>query len=177
MNSFERLGLQVGLSFSMEEIREAFRARAAELHPDSGGDEGDFAALQLAQEVLLSPAKRLKEWLAAKGCAADERGTIDTGLMDLFQKVAEAGASAEAAIKAAEKAQSALAKGMAEVRLMSVRDSVKDLLAGIEAGIRERTEVFPSIEEGKSDAAKAMRDLVFLEKWRATMRSLYGRLM
>jgi len=177
MNSFERLGLRVGLSFSEEEIREAFRKRAAELHPDSGGDEGEFAALQVAQEALLSPARRLREWLNAKGIEADERGTIAGEMVDLFQKVAENGAKAEAAIKAGEKAQSALAKGMAEVRLMGEREGVKDLLAGIELEIRDRAQVFPEIEEGELDAAIVMRDLVFLEKWRGAMKSLYGRLM
>ncbi len=177
MNSFERLGLRVGLSFSEEEIREAFRKRAAELHPDSGGDEGEFAALQVAQEALLSPARRLREWLNAKGIEADERGTIAGEMVDLFQKVAENGAKAEAAIKAGEKAQSALAKGMAEVRLMGEREGVKDLLARIELEIRDRAQVFPEIEEGELDAAIVMRDLVFLEKWRGAMKSLYGRLM
>jgi curved DNA-binding protein CbpA len=177
MSSFEMLGLRFGLSFSEGEIREAFRAIAAEVHPDSGGDVGEFAVLQLAQETLLSPARRLREWLQAKGIEFDERGTIAGEMVDLFQKVAETGAKAEAAIKAGEKVQSALAKGMAEVRRIGEREGVKDLLAGIESEIRERVQVFPEIEEGKADAAKVMRDLVFLEKWRGAMKSLYGRLM
>lgn len=177
MNAFERLGLEVRLDFSEAEIRDAFRIRAAEVHPDSGGDEAQFAALQGAQETLLSPARRLREWLRGKGMEGDERGTIAGEMVDLFQKVAETGAKAEAAIKAAEKAQSALAKGMAEVRLMGERECVKDLLAGIEAEIRGRVTVFPEIEGGKADAGKVMRDLVFLEKWRASMKSVYGRLM
>jgi hypothetical protein len=177
MSAFEKLGLRVGLLFSEEQIRDAFRTRAAEVHPDSGGDEGEFAALQVAQDVLLSPARRLREWLKVKGVEVDERGTIAGEMVDRFQKVAETGAKAEAAIKAGEKAQSALANGMAEVRLMGERENVKDLLAGIEAEIRERVQVFPAIEEGKSDAAIVMRDLVFLEKWRGAMKSLYGRLM
>lgn len=177
MNSFERLGLPVRLEISEEEIRDAFRTRAAEAHPDSGGDEGAFAALQVAQEVLLSPARRLREWLNANGIAAEERGTIAGEMVDLFQEVAERGAKAEAAIKAGEKAQSALARGMAEVRLMGEREGVKDLLARIESEIRIRAQVFPEIEEGKTEAAIVMRDLVFLEKWRGAMKSLYGRLM
>lgn len=177
MNAFESLGLAVRLTVSTEEIREAFRVRAAAAHPDGGGEEAKFAALREAREVLESPARRLREWLRVQGSPVDERGTIGSELMDFFQKVAETGARAEAAVKAGEAAQSALAKGMAEVRLIAERESVKNLIAEIERGIAERVRIFPVIEKGDSDAATAMRDLVFLEKWRGAMRSLYGRLM
>ncbi len=177
MNAFEMLGLQLGLSISEDEIREAFRVRAAVAHPDGGGEEAEFAALREAREILESPAKRLREWLRVHGSPVEERGTIGAELMDFFQKVAETGARAEAAVKAGEAAQSALAKGMAEVRLISERECVKNLLAEIDAGIAERVLIFPAIENGGGDAATAMRDLVFLEKWRGAMRSLYGRLI
>jgi curved DNA-binding protein CbpA len=177
MNAFVKLGLEVRLVISAEDIREAFRVRAAESHPDGGGDEAGFAALREAREVLESPAKRLREWLRVKGVETDPRGTIAGALVDFFQRVAETGAGAEEAIKSAAEAQSALAKGMAEVRLMGVREKVKDLLAEIEAGIADREALFPAINKGESDAATVMRDLVFLEKWRGAMRSLYGRLM
>lgn len=177
MNAFEKLGLEVRLEISAAEIREAFRARAADSHPDGGGDEAEFTALREAQEVLESPTKRLREWLRLKGIEADRRGTIAGQLVDFFQKVAETGVQAEAAIKSAAEAQSALAKGIAEVRLMGEREKVKALLSEIEAEISVRVMLFSEIERGKSDAATAMRDLVFLEKWRGAMRSLYGRLI
>lgn len=177
MNAFESLGLQVCLVITAEEIRDAFRARAAAAHPDGGGEEGEFAALREAREILESPARRLREWLRVQGSPVVERGTIGAELMDFFQKVAETGARAEAAVKAGEAAQSALAKGMAEVRLIAERESVKNLVGEIEEGITERVRIFPAIEKGDSDAATAMRDLVFLEKWRGAMRALYGRLM
>lgn len=179
MNAFERLGVEVGLLISEEEVREAFRKRAAEVHPDSGGDEVDFAAMQAAQEALLSPSRRLKEWLLARGEVVDSRGQIETGLMDLFQKVAEAGSGAESAIKGAEKAQSALAKGMAEIGLMAAREKVKDFLAEIETELQRRVSRFDRIEEEEDFrlASETMRDLIFLEKWKGTLRGVFGRLM
>jgi hypothetical protein len=33
------------------------------------------------------------------------------------------------------------------------------------------------VEEGHIDPATMMRDLIFLEKWRATLKGIYGRLM
>ena len=179
MNAFERLGLPTGLVVSEEGIRDAFRKRAREAHPDSGGDEVEFAAMQAAQEVLLSPGRRLREWLEMKGGEVDSRGMIDSGLMDLFQEVAGVGSEAEAAVKAKEKALSALAKGLAEVSMMAARERVGALLSKIVEEIEKRIARFPEIE-GTADAllgGKVVRDLVFLEKWRGTLRGLYGRLM
>ncbi|MGJ8642478.1 MAG: hypothetical protein ACSHX9_03645 [Luteolibacter sp.] len=165
--------------YSEDAVREAFRKGASGAHPDSGGNEVEFAAMQVAQEALLSPSKRLKEWLGAKGEEVDSRGQIETGLMDLFQKVAEVGSGAEAAIKAAEAAQSALAKGMAEVGQMNSREQVKDLLVKIEAELQERVSRFRVIEESEDFrlASETMRDLIFLEKWKGTLKGLFGRLM
>ncbi|MDE0837279.1 MAG: DnaJ domain-containing protein [Akkermansiaceae bacterium] len=177
MNAFGRLGLDVRLVISEEEIRNSFRKKAGVLHPDSGGDEKEFSELQLAQEILLSPARRLKEWMGAESVEADARGQIGAGLMDLFQKVAEIGNAAEATIKVGAGAQSSLAKAMAEVKLMGERERVKSLLAEIAGEIGKRIAAFPEIEEGEADPGKVMRELIFLEKWRASMKSVYGRLM
>ena len=177
LNAFGRLGLEVRLDHSEESIREAFRKGVGVMHPDSGWDEKGFSELQLAQETLLSPARRLKEWILAKGIEADARGQIGPELMDLFQKVAETGNAAEAVIRQAAGAQSSLAKAMAEVKLMAERERVKALLAEIAEGIDEKVAQFPGIESGGADPGKVMRDLVFLEKWRASMKSVYGRLM
>lgn len=177
MSEFDKLGLALGLLVSDEEIREAFRKRAGEVHPDLGGAEKDFAELQMAQEILSSPVRRLKEWMRVKSIEADARGQIGAGLMDLFQKVAELGSAAEAAIKVGAGAQSSLAKAVAEVKLMGERERVKLLLAEINYEIGQRVAAFPEIEAGEVDPGKVMRDLVFLEKWRASMKSVYGRLM
>ena len=176
-NVFELLGLRVGLLVSDEEIREAFRVKAAVMHPDSGGDELEFAKLQGARDELLSPARRIKAWMTARGLEVDARGQIEGGLMDLFQKVSEIGATAEQLIRENAGAKSALVKAMAEVKLMKQRELVKELLEKIAGEIQYRTERFHEVEEGSVDPATVMRDLIFLEKWRATLKGIYGRLM
>jgi curved DNA-binding protein CbpA len=179
ISAFEKLGLPIGLIFSEEEIREAFRKSAALAHPDSGGDEKNFSEIQIAQDTLMIPSRRLKEWLAGNGHTTESRGQIESGLMDLFQRVAEVGSAAEAAIKSHTKAQSALARGMAEVAMMSAREKVSEVLVVIEKQIQERMARFPEIEKSGDflTAETTMRDLVFLEKWRGTLKSLFGRLI
>ncbi len=179
MNAFEQLGLEARLVLTEEEVREAFRKKAGEQHPDSGGDEAEFSALQAAQGSLLSPSKRLREWLQVRGEELDTRGQIEAGLMELFQEVAAVGSQAEAAIKLNGKSQSALAKAMAEVQLMGQREKVRDLLVVIDEAIQKRVGRFGEIEEEpeRGDAARVVRDLLFLEKWRGTLKGLYGRLL
>ena len=177
MSAFETLGLGLKLRVSDDEIRDAFRVKAAVMHPDSGGDEREFAKLQGARDELLSPARRIKAWMTARGMEVDARGQIEGGLMDLFQKVSEVGATAELLIRENAGAKSALVKAMAEVKLMKQRELVKELLEKIATEIQQRVDGFQRVEEGGIDPATMMRDLIFLEKWRATLKGIYGRLM
>lgn len=56
MNYYELLG--ISKNASAEEIRFAYRRRAKELHPDSGGSDEQMAELNKAKEVLLDPERR-----------------------------------------------------------------------------------------------------------------------
>ncbi len=171
------MGLRVGLVISDEEIREAFRVKSAVLHPDSGGDESEFARLKEAQDVLMSPARRLKEWIAARGLGVDSRGQIEGALMDLFQKVSEVGAAAEHLIRENESAKTALVKAMVEVKLIKQRELIQELLQSVVSELEQRAAKFQQVEESQIDPGIIMRDLIFLEKWRATLKGIYGRLM
>ena len=53
---YEILGVET--SSSDEEIKRAYRRRARELHPDTGGDENEFKELTTAYEVLKNPQAR-----------------------------------------------------------------------------------------------------------------------
>ena len=45
---------------SQDQIKKAYRRRARELHPDAGGDEERFKAVQAAYQVLSDPEKRAR---------------------------------------------------------------------------------------------------------------------
>lgn len=176
-NAFEMLGLPVCLGFEEDEIRAAFRKNAGDSHPDSGGDPEEFARLQSAEKTLLSPVGRLREWLKVHGVDSTARGTISSSVMDRFQRVAEVGNAAEAAIAKGDAATTALTRALAEVELMKQRDEVKEMLAEIGEEIQLRVKSFGQLEEDFEEAAVLLRELTFLEKWQVTLKALYGRLL
>ena len=180
-NAFDRLGIQPRLAISEETLREAFRAAGKQAHPDAGGGDGEFTALNEAFALLVSPSRRLQHWLEWRGLPAETRGTIDTGLMDLFSEVGAATQRAETLIRKRDEAKSSLVRAMLEGETQVCREELETAMAKVESWIARECEIFPELETSESPdpvvASKAARNLVFLEKWRTGLRSCFGRLV
>lgn len=58
MNPYETLGL--ARTATADEVKQAYRRRASETHPDKGGNADEFRRVQDAYEVLSDPARRRK---------------------------------------------------------------------------------------------------------------------
>ncbi|MHB2010055.1 MAG: J domain-containing protein [Acidobacteriaceae bacterium] len=58
MNLYDNIG--VDKSATPEEIKRAYRKKAQQSHPDKGGDDADFMALQNAYDVLSDPVRRIR---------------------------------------------------------------------------------------------------------------------
>ena len=56
MDYYESLG--VNRNASAKEIKSAFRKKAAEHHPDKGGDPEKFKEISMAADVLTDPEKK-----------------------------------------------------------------------------------------------------------------------
>jgi curved DNA-binding protein CbpA len=181
MNAFEVLGIEERLVISEEEVRAAFREAGKKVHPDAGGADGEFAALKEALGILSSPSRRLRHWLLLRGIEVETRGTIGGELMDLFGEVGGVTQRAEAVIRKREEAKSALAKALLENETQASREDVESAISKVDAVIAKACLDFPAMEiSGKADAgavAQVVRDLAFLEKWMAGLRSCYSRLV
>ena len=180
-NAFDRLGIEPCLVLSDETLREAFRVAGKQAHPDGGGAEGEFTALNEAFSTLASPARRLRHWLENRGLTVETRGTIDTALMDLFSEVGAVTQRAELLIRSRDEAKSALARAMLEGETQIRREELEAAIRKVEAWIAGECGGFPELEKSENPdlerASKIARNLVFLEKWRTGLRSCFTRLV
>jgi len=180
MNAFEVLGVEERLVFREEELREVFREAGKRLHPDAGGGEGDFAALKEAMAMLFSPSRRLSHWLSLRGVVVEPRGMIADRLMDLFGKIGGVTQAAEAVIRKRESTLSALGKALLEPGIQGCLEKVEEMIAEVDEMAGDECAVFPDWETDMPDQAAAsekVRNLAFLEKWKAALKSCYARLV
>lgn len=180
-DAFQLLGLTPGLVYSDELLRDAFREAGKQAHPDAGGGEGEFAALREAHALVSSPSRRLKLWLELRGTPGDPRGSIDPPLMDVFSDVGAVTQQAETVIRKRDEAKSALGRAMLESETQLCREAVERGIARVEAMITAECATFPEMEQSAATdvetASRIARNLAFLEKWRAGLRSCYSRLV
>jgi curved DNA-binding protein CbpA len=177
---FETLGIPNRLVISENELNEAFREAGKTAHPDAGGGEGDFSKLREAHAILSSPSKRLKHWLDLRGMPVDTRGVIDGEMMDLFGEIGAITQSAETLIRKRDDAKSALARALMESQTQQCRETVEVGISRLNVAMEKECTSFPEMETGLIDlerAAKAVRNLAFLEKWKTGLRSCYSRLV
>jgi curved DNA-binding protein CbpA len=179
MNAFKTLGIEPRLALSDEAMRDAFREAGKLAHPDAGGEEASFAKLREAFEIVSSPSRRLRHWLELRGITVQIRGTVDPAIMDLFSHVGEATQHAEALIRRRDEAKSALTRALLERETQICREEVERALVRVEDAIGSQCTQFPEFENAPDleSAAAAVRNLAFLEKWRATLRGLFSRLI
>jgi len=180
VNPFEILGLEPRLALDRDALNQAFRDAGKLAHPDAGGSEEGFAQLQAAVNVLSSPARRLGAWLESKGVEVECRGSIGSEMMDEFSRVGELSQKAETVIRKREAAQSALAKAILESETQLCREELEVAMSRLEGLIEGICSGFPGLEQSGCISDEAMqwhRDLTFLEKWRASLRALFARLL
>ena len=180
-NAFEILGLEPRLTVDEEALRSAFRESGKCMHPDAGGEEDEFSKLREAFEIIASPSKRLKHWLDLRGTPAETRGTVDPPLMDLFSEVGKVTQRAEIVIRKREDAKSALGLALLEHESHICREAVEKAIGLMDAAMANECATFFEMENAAQvdleGASKTARNLAFLEKWRAGLRSVFSRLV
>lgn len=180
-NAFEILGIDPDLTIPEETLRTAFREAGKSAHPDAGGGDDEFAGLRQAFEIVSSPSRRLKHWLELRGFNVETRGVVDTALMDLFGRIGEVTQAAESLIRKRDETKSALGLAMLESQTHVCREAVEKALGMVQDAITRECAVFPEIQTTVSPdletATKTVRNLAFLEKWRAGLRSVFSRLV
>lgn len=181
IDAFQLLGLERSLVISDEALRDAYREVGKRLHPDAGGEDGEFAALREAYALVSSPSRRLRHWMELRGIPCEIRGTIDSQMMDLFAKVGAVTQQAEEVIRKRDEAKSLLVRALLESETQRCREAVESAIAEVQFAMDHECSKFAEIEaaDGPDEevVARIARSLVFLEKWRTGLRSYFSRLV
>jgi len=174
--AFATLSIPVRLTIDDKELRDAFREAGKSAHPDNGGSADDFEKLRAAFDTLSSPSRRLIHWLECRGTPVETRGTVDNRLMDLFGTVGEVSRRAADLARKRAAARSALVLALLESETQSCMEAVESAIVLVDQAISQETSYFSDIESGlMSDPeiiSRCARNLMFLEKWRATLRAI-----
>ncbi len=180
-NAYYLLSLEPVLVISEDALRDAWREAGKRTHPDAGGSEAGFAELRDAFARLSSPSRRLMHWLELRGTPGDVRGSIGSGLMDLFSEVGAVSNRAEEIIRKRDAAKSSLGRAMLEGETQLCREAVEKAITSVEAAITHEMGAFASYQDAEVPevevASRTARNLAFLEKWRAGLRGCYARLV
>jgi len=86
---YQNLGLSP--TASPDEIKQAYRAKAKDLHPDKGGDPVEFASVAKAYEVLGNPQKKLLYDTAGVNQRPPLEVEVQNILMELFNQALSSG--------------------------------------------------------------------------------------
>ncbi|MDP3851252.1 MAG: DnaJ domain-containing protein [Luteolibacter sp.] len=181
MDAYAILGIPPRLVIAAETLHDAYREAGRLAHPDAGGEEQAFATLREAYETLTSPSRRLRHWLELRGTPAETRGTVSPALMALFARVGEASQQAESLVRKRDEAKSSLGRALLERETHACREAVERAITMVETAIDHECAAFADYENSSTpdleSASMSARNLAFLEKWRASLRRVFPRLI
>jgi len=180
-NHFNALDLPEQAALEEEQIKEAFQALAATAHPDQGGDEATFKALNTAYQTLLNPTTRLRHLLETHDVSFDARGQVDSALMDQFMPVGDLIQRTDAHLRDLETAASALSKALLTPKTMELQEAIEKQINSLDTLQSSQFESLANysgenIQDCADAAGTTARNLAFLDKWKAQLRERYAQL-
>ena len=173
---FANLGLERLADLSSDAVRAAFQERGRGAHPDAGGTDEQFGAINKAHATLLDPALRLRHLAELEFAAApDSAGEVSAATMQLFELVGGAIAKADAFLRRRGEASSAIARALLAADEAQVQAGVMRAGGAVR---KRRDEVLAQLPEIDAEIAAGSgraegllgdcyRELAFIAKWEA----------
>ncbi|MBK1834015.1 hypothetical protein [Roseibacillus ishigakijimensis] len=181
MNVWEALGLPVTLDLTAERIEDAFREASHGVHPDAGGQAGDFERLREARNDLLDECRRLELWLLLNEQKLGHVGRVPERVGEMFLKVNQLVEAVDQWMEEGSLKSSTLGRALWQKEGFRWKENVEALIAEVDAWHQEAVADFGRIEEeaGKQEFTRAIErrvDLGFLRRWRTQLQTRYARM-
>ena len=117
-----------------EDLQEAFHQKSRVAHPDAGGSEAAFAAVNEGYRTLSDPKGRLQHLLLLEGQPAAAAGeAVADDIAALFQTVAGASQAAEQVMQKFGQASHPLSRSLLQPGLRKAQAEVEGALAALRA--------------------------------------------
>lgn len=178
---FELLGLERRLALNGETLQECYDARSQEVHPDLGGESGEFDRVRQAHTELKSPGRRLRHWLKLGDVPIEEGGALPAVVTEHFGRIGELLHRAAELERRHASAKSVLARSLAEREGLGMLPQLQEERGRVIGLINDLEGQFGAYEGAdrdvlSSEAAETARALLFLEKWEGQLRIAWGNL-
>ena len=168
-----------------EALRESFQRAAARHHPDAGGGDGHFAALNAAHNILREPASLLRHLIELEAPDLLTRAApIPSDLADLFMQLAAARRLLESFQKKHAAAASPLARALLaaeKAALLRALETARACLTAAHAAALAELRALDAAWAARAAAewehlATLLARFAFLAKWSAQLREDLFRL-
>jgi curved DNA-binding protein CbpA len=165
-------------------LKARFHELSAQHHPDAGGEDAAFAAINRGYQTLVDPALRLKHLLELE---TQETVPRTQGVPDIAEKyfapVAEVTRAADAFFKKHAASNSPITKAILSTQQFKIQEEVERLIAELQ-GMQDATleKVKAADEAWNSHRAEAVaalpelwQALGYSSKWLASLREILFR--
>ncbi len=181
MSAFDLLNLPYYANIDEDMLRERFQTLSLELHPDQGGDEAEFKALNHAYQTLRTASGRLKELFSIYHVDYASRGTVAPELIDLFMSTGDLLQRIDSHLRSKEAATTTLNKALLETQSMTLQQELSHQIQQVEETLKQAHSHLQTIDQQgvlscTELATQTARNLAFLEKWRAQLKERFGQL-
>jgi curved DNA-binding protein CbpA len=177
---FAALGMPRRPWLDAETLKARFHQLTATGHPDLGGDEQSFAAVNAAYSILRQPALRLRHLLEleAPEAMAGASNPVPAALANRFMDIATLRRAVDAFVQQQSGAGSPLARALLASERFAVRRDVEKALADMET-VRRRCLDALQLDDERWESlkdeviprlAELQQELTYLEKWMGQLR-------
>lgn len=166
MNTFDVLSLPVSLTFSEEDIKDAFTC--------SPQGETELSA----RNLLIEPSSRLAEWMKIKGIPQNKHATLPNDLINLFSKTAKVIGTVKELTEKHKRASSLLTRTLLNKELFEKRSALEEISREIQSMEKGCLTKFSEIEKVPNEELvnETLQTLKFLRKWSAQVNEAFGLL-
>jgi curved DNA-binding protein CbpA len=176
---FAAFGFSRRPGLDTSELKEKYLQLASASHPDSGGGDGEFQAVQQAYKTLLDPALRLRHLRALEFEGTEN--SSGPAHQELFLKVGAVMQQAKALQQRLEKSRSSLSRALAIQDGKAVLRLVRETQQAVEQARAERDRDLTKLDERWPEVAPAeltslAAGLTFLARWRSELAEVEFRL-